>query len=200
MTSSPKELATQNTKIQRDQERLIHDLLGILDDLDRACEHWQQAETDQAERMIAPSNQNTNSEDSANSNVSNSLLKQFQSWLKRLINPAITEESFALAINPLIAHGESEAIEVVESAYEGVEMIRRSLLDILRKQNVIPMEVMGKPFDPSHMYAIGRQESTDAEENTVVQEIVRGYLWQNRILRESQVMVAMKPSVTKASE
>jgi molecular chaperone GrpE (heat shock protein) len=198
MTSSPKELATQNTKIQRDQERLIHDLLGILDDLDRACEHWQQAETDQAERMIAPSNQNTNSEDSANSNVSNSLLKQFQSWLKRLINPAITEESFAL--DPLIAHSESEAIEVVESAHEGVEMIRRSLLDILCKQNVIPMEVMGKPFDPSQMYAIGRQESTDAEENTVVQEIVRGYLWQNRILRESQVMVAMKPSVTKASE
>lgn len=191
MTSSPKELEAQNTKFQRDQEQLIHDLLGILDNLDRACEHWQQAEIDQTERMLAPGSQNTNAEDSASSNVSNSLLKQFQSWLKRLmVNPAIAEKSFEPALDPLISHSESEVVEVVESAREGVEMIRRSLLEILRKQSVVPLEVMGKPFNPSQMYAVGRQESADAEENTVVQEIVRGYLWKNQTLRESQVMVA----------
>lgn len=191
MTSSPKELAAQNTKFQRDQEQLIHDLLGILDNLDRACEHWQQAETDQAEKMLPSSSQNTNAENSINSNVSNSLLKQFQSWLKGLIvKPAIAEKSFEPGIDSLISPSENEAVEVVESAREGVEMIRRSLLDILRKQSVIPLEVMGKPFDPSQMYAVGRQESADAEENTVVQEIVRGYLWKNQMLRESQVMVA----------
>ena len=93
-----------------------------------------------------------------------------------------------------IADGANEAIEVAESAREGVEMIRRSLLDVLRRQQVVPLEVLGKPFDPARMYALGRQECEDADENTVVQEVVRGYLWQNRILRESQVMVAVKPA------
>jgi molecular chaperone GrpE len=84
--------------------------------------------------------------------------------------------------------------EVLGSAREGIEMIRRSLLDILKQRQVTPLEVVGQPFDPSRMYALGRQEHEEIEENTVVQEVVRGYVWQNRILREAQVMVAVKPT------
>jgi molecular chaperone GrpE len=39
------------------------------------------------------------------------------------------------------------------------------------------------------MYALGRQES-DEPENTVIQEVVRGYLWRERVLREAQVIVS----------
>jgi molecular chaperone GrpE len=46
------------------------------------------------------------------------------------------------------------------------------------------------------MYAVGRQESEEVEENTVVQEVLRGYLWQKKILREAQVIVAVKPSAS----
>ncbi|UJB72547.1 nucleotide exchange factor GrpE (plasmid) [Acaryochloris sp. 'Moss Beach'] len=84
--------------------------------------------------------------------------------------------------------------EIISSAKEGVELIRRSMLDILQQRQVVPIEVNGQPFDPEQMYALGRQESAEVEENTVIQEVVKGYLWQNRILREAQVMVASKPS------
>ena len=87
--------------------------------------------------------------------------------------------------------------EVLTSARQGVELIQRSLLETLRQRQVAPLEVVGKPFDPEQMYALGRQEDEAAAENTVLQEVVRGYRWQNRILREAQVIVAVKPSAPK---
>jgi molecular chaperone GrpE (heat shock protein) len=176
MTSSPRELSSQNTKLQRDQEKLIQDLLGILDDLDNACEHWQQAAQDYADPAGS-----LMSEDHVPNEKPLSLWQRLWYWF--VGSPPVAET----------APKASADLEVVASASEGVEMIRRSLLDVLRRQQVVPLEVLGKTFDPAKMYAMGRQECTDAAENTVVQEVVRGYIWQNRVLRESQVMVAVKP-------
>jgi molecular chaperone GrpE len=210
MTSSPRELAAQNTKYQRDQEKLIKDLLGILDNLDQACEHWQQAEQEHAEMIIVPHNcnddQSTKLKDMTNAAPTKSLWQKFCSWLRWLFYTEAETSEIDLSLSEQAidsefpnASGTSETIEIVQSAHEGVEMIRRSLLDVLRRQQVLPLEVLGKPFDPARMYALGRQESKDIAENTVIQEVVRGYLWQNRILRESQVMVSVQPEVAEES-
>jgi molecular chaperone GrpE len=90
---------------------------------------------------------------------------------------------------PEVATADS-MVEVLGSAKEGVEMIRRSLLDVLQQRQVAPLETLGQPFDPERMYALGRQESDEVPANTIVQEVVRGYLWQDRILREAQVIVS----------
>jgi molecular chaperone GrpE (heat shock protein) len=186
MTSSPRELSSQNTKLQKDQEKLIKDLLGILDDLDNACEHWQQAAQDYANPVESLLREDNIPNEQSPSLNSPSLWQRLWYWF--VGSPPVVETVAAPKAAP--------DLEVVASASEGVEMIRRSLLDVLRRQQVVPLEVLGKTFDPARMYAMGRQESTDAAENTVVQEVVRGYLWQNRVLRESQVMVAVKPVVT----
>ena len=75
-------------------------------------------------------------------------------------------------------------------------MIRQELLEVLNQRQVVPLESVGQTFDPQWMYAVGRQESEEAEENTVVQEVLPGYLWQNKILREAQVIVAVKSSAS----
>jgi molecular chaperone GrpE (heat shock protein) len=191
MTSSPRELSSQNTKLQKDQEKLIKDLLGILDDLDNACEHWQQAAEDYAnpvESILCEDNIPNENSPSLNSPSLKSPSLWQRLWYWFVGSPPVVE---AVVVSKAVPD-----LEVVASASEGVEMIRRSLLDVLRRQQVVPLDVLGKTFDPAKMYAMGRQESADAEENTVVQEVVRGYLWQNRVLRESQVMVAVKPVVT----
>jgi molecular chaperone GrpE (heat shock protein) len=191
MTSSPRELSSQNTKLQKDQEKLIQDLLGILDDLDNACEHWQQAAQDYAH----PVDSIIGEDDIPNENLPSlkpSSLKPSSLWQRLWYwfvgSPVVVET--------VVLPEAAPDLEVVVSASEGVEMIRRSLLDVLRRQQVVPLEVLGKTFDPARMYAMGRQECADAAENTVVQEVVRGYLWQNRVLRESQVLVAVKPATT----
>jgi len=82
--------------------------------------------------------------------------------------------------------------EVLVSNQQGIDLIRRSLLEVLRQRQVTPIEALGKPFNPETMYAVGRQESASVPENTVIQEVVRGYWWGDRILREAQVIVAVK--------
>jgi molecular chaperone GrpE len=85
--------------------------------------------------------------------------------------------------------------DALTSNQKGIEMIRRSLLDILKKQQIKPMNVLGQPFDPQCMYAIAQQLSDTASANTVIQEVVRGYWRGDRILREAQVIVASQPSL-----
>jgi molecular chaperone GrpE (heat shock protein) len=183
MTQSPRELVAQSAKFRREQERLLQDLLGILDSLDRACEHWEQSEQEHQYSRSA-------SIDARVEPVVSESFPIFWQWkqsLKRLLGqqPQTNDKE---------APTSDSMGDVISSAKEGVEMIRRSLLDILRQRQVTPLAAQGQVFDPERMYALGREESAEAEENTVVREVVRGYLWQNQILREAQVMVAVKPA------
>jgi molecular chaperone GrpE len=94
--------------------------------------------------------------------------------------------------NPGRVRSESESWrESLASHRQGVVLIRETLLDLLRQHQVIPVPAAGQSFDPRTMYAVGRERS-DLPENTVSQEIVRGYLWGDNVLREARVMVSAK--------
>jgi molecular chaperone GrpE len=84
-------------------------------------------------------------------------------------------------------------MEALSSNQVGIELIRRSLLDLLQKRQIKPIPALGLPFDSQCMYAIAQQASDTAPVNTVIQEVVRGYWQGDRILREAQVIVASKP-------
>ena len=71
-----------------------------------------------------------------------------------------------------------------------MELIRQMTLDVLKQRKVIPQNAEGKPFDGKYMVAIARDTETDYPANTVTQEVVKGYLRGDRILREAQVIVA----------
>ncbi len=81
-------------------------------------------------------------------------------------------------------------LEALTSNQEGIEMIRRSLLSILRQRQITPILALEQPFDPQCMYAIAQQQSDSVPANQVIQEVVRGYRQGDRILREAQVIVA----------
>ncbi len=73
---------------------------------------------------------------------------------------------------------------------EGVAMTRDEILKIFSKFGVTPVEAVGKPFDPAYHQAV-MQEETDAHpENTVVNEMQKGYLLHDRLLRPAMVVVA----------
>jgi molecular chaperone GrpE (heat shock protein) len=197
MTQSPQNLFQQATKLKQEQERLFQDLLGIMDALDHACSHWQQAEQDHG-KTRDNSTVETFSSRALTPNPPRSLVQVWKDFWQTLRGQKNTPSS----MSPLeqTSDGFDEMQEVLASAREGVEMIRRSLLDVLRQRQVVPLEATGQPFDPERMYALGRQEDGSAAENTVIQEVVRGYLWQNRVLREAQVMVATKPEQNNETE
>ena len=83
---------------------------------------------------------------------------------------------------------------------EGVELLYRQLNDLLSLQGVTAMEVVGKPFDPHLHEALGREETADHEENTIIDELRRGYLFQDRLLRPAQVRVTSRPQPKDESD
>ena len=77
---------------------------------------------------------------------------------------------------------------------EGVEMVLRGLRDALTKHGVTPVSAQGQAFDPSKHEAMSQVETADYEPNSVVEELHKGYMLRDRLLRPALV------SVAKASE
>ena len=78
--------------------------------------------------------------------------------------------------------------------HKGVEMVLNRLLDLLKNKGVTEIEAQGKPFDPAFHEALMQVESDEYPENTVIEELEKGYLLNERVLRTAKV------KVTKAKE
>lgn len=79
---------------------------------------------------------------------------------------------------------------------DGVEMVLRGMLDVLAKHGVSPISAQGQAFDPNKHEAMSQVESDAHEPNSVVEELHKGYLLRDRLLRPALVSVA-KPSKTR---
>jgi len=77
---------------------------------------------------------------------------------------------------------------------EGVELTRKGFMDVLAKYGVEAVDPTGKPFDPETAQAMSMVEQPDAEPNSVVAVMQKGYLLNGRLLRPAMVMVAKAPS------
>jgi molecular chaperone GrpE len=73
---------------------------------------------------------------------------------------------------------------------QGVELIYKQLQDQLTKRGVKAVEAVGQPFDPHFHQAITYEASPGREEGEVIDEVRRGYLLGDRLLRPAMVKVA----------
>ena len=72
----------------------------------------------------------------------------------------------------------------------GVELIHRQLVDLLRKRGVIPFEALGTDFDPRIHQAVSQETSETHRDGEVMEEMQRGYMLGDRLLRAAMVKVA----------
>ncbi|MCS7164650.1 MAG: nucleotide exchange factor GrpE [Thermodesulfovibrio sp.] len=103
-------------------------------------------------------------------------------------------DNFELAIKH--AGGELNS-EWLESMKKGVENTLKEFLRILEKYGVKQIETVGQVFNPELHHAVSTVETEDMEDNIVVEELRKGYLYKNKLLRESLVTVSKK---VKSSE
>lgn len=83
----------------------------------------------------------------------------------------------------------------------GFEMIHRQLMDLLARHGVARMEdPTGRKFDPHLHHAFERVETSEVPEGTVLGEVQAGYRFRERVLRPSQVRVAVASSRTAPDE
>jgi molecular chaperone GrpE len=72
---------------------------------------------------------------------------------------------------------------------KGVEMIYRQLQQVLEQEGVKPIEAVGRPFNPEYHQAVMRVESDEYEEGFVVEELQKGYMFKEKVIRPSMVKV-----------
>lgn len=114
--------------------------------------------------------------------------RKAQEELLQEILPALDNFDRALAAPP--APGADPAFRT------GVELIHRDFLAALERLGVRPFTAIGQPFDPMRHEAVGRVERADVDDQTVVSEALRGYLFQERVLRPARVVVAVHPTAS----
>jgi molecular chaperone GrpE len=80
--------------------------------------------------------------------------------------------------------------EADPSIKDGVQMIYDQLFAVLKDSGMEPIDAMGEAFDPNLHEALSQEETTNANEGTVVQQVQRGYKLNERLVRPARVVVA----------
>lgn len=93
---------------------------------------------------------------------------------------------------------QSEGEMTIHKSYQGVY---KQLVDCLKRLGVAPMRPEGQLFDPNLHEAVMREATDEHPEGTVLEELVRGYYFGDRVLRHAMVKVAApKEDVSSSPE
>ena len=109
--------------------------------------------------------------------------------LEKLINsllPVLDNFDRAIAAVPEASADD----EVVKSLLEGVELTRKTALDVLKTFSVEVLEPYGEPFNPEFHQAMTMVPSPTVEPNSVIDVLQKGYTLNGRLLRAAMVVVA----------
>ena len=82
--------------------------------------------------------------------------------------------------------------EDLNKIIDGIEIVTKDLLSIFKKNGIELIECVNKKFDPNYHQAMLEVEDNTKEPGTVLQEIQKGYMMKDRLLRPSLVGVAKK--------
>ena len=81
-----------------------------------------------------------------------------------------------------------------------IEIILNDTLTIFKKNNIVPVVSINEKLDPNKHQAMMEIEDASKEPGTIVQEIQKGFMLKDRLLRPSLVGVSKKPQKTKEKE
>lgn len=82
-----------------------------------------------------------------------------------------------------------EVTEETSSLIDGITMVYQQFKDALQSQGVEEIEAKGNVFDPNLHHAVMQVEEEEVESNTVVEELQKGYMLKDRVIRPAMVKV-----------
>ena len=80
----------------------------------------------------------------------------------------------------------------LDKIIDGIEVVKKELVSIFKKNGIEAIECLDKKFDPNFHQAMLEVEDSAKDAGTIVQEIQKGYMMKDRLLRPSLVGVAKK--------
>ena len=134
------------------------------------------------------------------------LRAEFENYKKRMQKEKADlmrfgNESLLKSILPILDNLEravdhGKGLKENTSLLEGVELTLKQFLDTLERFGVKPVPAKGEVFDPEKHEAISYQES-DQEPHRVISEVLKGYLFHERLLRPAKVIVSREKASSK---
>lgn len=115
------------------------------------------------------------------------IAREKEEWLKYASEPVV------VALLPVLDNFE-RALQAKESdpakVVAGIEMIYKQLWDVLSREGLQPVPAVGEQFDPNRHEAIMQEISSEYPDNTVIEELQRGYFFKDKVVRPALVKVA----------
>ena len=119
---------------------------------------------------------------------------------RKFSNQSLIKEMLSVVDNLELAMNSTNGHKAIDKdLLLGLEMTYKEILKVFEKFNVKPIDAKGQPFDPTFHEAVMQEETNDSPKNTVINELQKGYMIHDRLLRPSMVVVA-KPKENKDSE
>lgn len=170
-----------------DIEETMRQALAAVEEVERGDESSLERDVDRLEREIADLRDR-----------SMRTLADFDNYRKRAERERAEVRRFAL-MEPLrdlleVVDNLERAVSAGGSADDlklGIDMTLRQLADVLKRHGVTPVESEERPFDPAVHEAVSRREADDVDEPTVSEELQKGYLLHDRLVRPARVVVAV---------
>lgn len=112
--------------------------------------------------------------------------------LLQFANEKLLKELLPVVDNLELALEHGRQAKAPAAFLEGIELVHQGLLKTLTQFGVTPIDSVGQPFDPAFHNAVVQEEASGVPDHTVLKELQKGYLLQNRLLRPAMVVVAHK--------
>lgn len=110
---------------------------------------------------------------------------------RKYSNQSLIKEMLSVVDNLELAMNSADGQKTIDKGLlDGLEMTHKEILKVFEKFKVKPISAKGQPFDPKFHEAVMQEETVDFPENTVINELQKGYLIHDRLLRPSMVVVA----------
>jgi molecular chaperone GrpE len=85
----------------------------------------------------------------------------------------------------------SQQAKDFDALLKGIEMTAKQLDQVLEQEGLKAIETVGQPFNPEFHQAIMQVESEGHEEGIIVEEIQKGYILKEKVIRPAMVKVSM---------
>jgi molecular chaperone GrpE len=83
--------------------------------------------------------------------------------------------------------------------FKGIELVHQQFLDLLKKEGVVPIEAIGSRFDPRLHEAVDVLDIPGLEADLVLEEMQKGYTYNDKLLRPALVKVASRKGTERSS-
>lgn len=103
-----------------------------------------------------------------------------------------SNENLIKELLPVLDSFDLALVAINDEKFEkGVEIIYSQMVNTLRKQGLEPIKSLGIKFDPAMHEAIEESES-DQEDETIIEEFVKGWKLNGKVIRPSKVKISKK--------